>query len=266
MRATSLTGLAIAISLFLTSCSNSNFASGQKTSETPQSSDAVTGPTVEPIAAGNGSWMENFVVEANSSNTADIVFAVDTSGSMEDEIAAIENNIAAFVKSLETNNLDFSIAAIGNGEDFNFPQDPRINVIPEEIGSHDAIGVLNSFLQSPNSVRADSHLNIIIVTDDNGEGNGNLANDFQSPQGIASLKVHAVVGLAEGEDPNNPDCDIPAIGVEHQNLAKASKGLIQNICLNDWSQLIANLSNSVIESTRRAFPLTNGADPNYPLP
>lgn len=259
----------IGICILLASCSGSNFSGKKKSSSNPgvvaPASDDAKPPSNEPIAASNGSWIENFNVEASTSNTADVVFAVDTSGSMEDEIEAIEKNIESFVKTLEKNQLDFSIAAIGNGEDFNFPQDPRIKLIPEEIDSHDAIGVVSGFLASNEAVRPNSHLNVIIVSDDNGEGDGNLAGDFKAPEGIASLKVHAVVGLAEGEDPNNEDCEIAAVGTEHQSLAKNSKGLIQNICINDWSKLIENLSQSIVQSTQRAFPLQHPVDSSQPL-
>ena len=248
-------GLAIALSMTLASCSKSNFASDSNTSDIQGASESTGEQTNDAIAADNGSWVERFAVDESVNSSTDIVFAVDTSGSMEDEITAIELNIASFVKSLEQNKLDFTIAAIGNGNDFDFPQDPRIKVVPEEIDSHDAIGILSSYLMGPNAVRADSHLNVIVVTDDNGEGSGNLAGDFKAPVGITSLKVHAVVGLVEGQDPNNEDCNIRSVGTEYQNLAKSSKGLIQNICINDWSKLIANLSQSIVQSTQRAFPL-----------
>ena len=54
----------------------------------------------------NGNWCGAEVPVSNESNKIDIVFAIDATGSMSDEINNVKTNIAAFSENLIESGLD----------------------------------------------------------------------------------------------------------------------------------------------------------------
>ncbi len=60
----------------------------------------------------NGNWIGTEIPVGKESGKTDIVFAIDATGSMEDEINNVKNNIANFSKSLDERGLDIRFAVI----------------------------------------------------------------------------------------------------------------------------------------------------------
>ena len=217
----------------------------------------------------------------------DLVFVVDTSGSMKDEVAALQNNMNSLINNILDQRFDIKVIAIGGKDpkkksaiDFSFPNvDPqRFGVINRYVHSAQPIGVLSEFFQGKLRDRSDLKLRpgakteVVIITDDNGSNDskqrddqptGNTAADLKIPTDIKKedLRIHAIVGLEEGK--NSSTCNIPNVGTEHQSLAKQTKGLILDICTEDWGKLTQTLAEYITKN--ETLPLDAKPDLSRPV-
>ena len=229
-------------------CNSANFRGGKSVGP---SEPVEPFPSISPEPVPEPSGIETFLYEFEIKEEAgmvDIVLAVDTSGSMTAEKESLERNMETFTNLLEEVVIDYQIFAIGNN--FNFPSNLNLSLVARTVGSNNAIGVLNQFFANGSNLREGVDLHVVIISDDNGEGAGNLAVDFTPPSTAGSISVHGIVGLVQGQDPNNPDCQIVEVGSEHMDLARKYGGTILDLCINDWSQLVKDLSEKIISLTR----------------
>jgi hypothetical protein len=203
----------------------------------------------------------------------DLVFAVDTSASMDDEIRAMQTNLGRLVSGLNSGRLDAQIHVMMDRL-LTLPAgvDPKkVAFVNQEIGSENAISRLNALFAgmyvtsylSPDGVvmpmplafRKGANLEVIVISDDNGDGNGNRAADFNPLNPKATF--NAIVGLPSTMEGGN--CDISGIGMEYITLAQASGGSMLDICSPDWSGLITRLSNDMI---KRSVSFTLSSKPD----
>lgn len=192
----------------------------------------------------------------------DVVFAIDTSASMGEEIAATQANLGKLTGALSSGRLDARIHLMLDRTLILPPEvDPkRIAFIAQEVGSENAISRLNQLfsgslnglyrdaagqpLGAPLAFRSDAHLELIVISDDDGQGEGNLAANLDP--GIQSKATfNAIVGLPSTVEGGS--CDISGVGVEYLKLAKNSQGSELDICSPDWTGLIARLSTDIIK-------------------
>lgn len=230
--------------------------------------------------------------------SVDIVFALDTSGSMGEEKTALETNIAGFVNQLTTagKDIDYRVWMIASG--FTFPSvDPaRFEIVPRKVESNDALQIIKEFVTGtlavpvppatgiatgtatststgtttppipspPRKLRENSLKQFVVVTDDNAKGI--LATDFLSLEATNPLltnktSFNGVIGLKQGKI--SPTCNIAAVGTEYQTLASSpqTKGLIQDLCASDWNKLLETLAKKIVtEAQVREFSLDKIAE------
>jgi hypothetical protein len=205
----------------------------------------------------------------------DVVFAIDTSASMNDELAAVEANLQKLITTLNDGKLDSRIhmlldemIAVPAGSD-----PTRMAFILEEIGSSDAISRLNLLFAGnlaisyfnidgtrmvmPMAFRNDAQLEVVVISDDNGSGTGNRAADFDPKTSKATF--NAIVGLPTSVESNT--CSLSNIGQEYITLATASKGSMLDICSADWSALITRLSTDIVKRSVTFSLSKKPADP-----
>ncbi|WP_141731981.1 hypothetical protein [Oligoflexus tunisiensis] len=192
----------------------------------------------------------------------DVVFAIDTSASMNDEIAATQANLGRMISLLNSGRLDSRIHLMMD-QLLTLPVgvDPgKIAFIDEGVGSEDAISRLTALfagtfdgsyrdaqgapLATPLPFRKDAKLEVVVISDDNGEGNGNLAADFD-PMKTLNATFNAIVGLPTSVE--NNDCELSNVGMEYITLSTSTKGSALDICSVDWSNLITRLSNDIVK-------------------
>jgi hypothetical protein len=213
----------------------------------------------------------------------DIVFAIDTSESMIEEKEVLEANLADFLQRLGEAQIDAQITAIGGKEKkdskpFNFPslsasEFGHLNVY---IHSHDAIGTLVKYYKGdydfPLPLRHGSNLEAVIISDNDGSNDKdrthsldedelrNLSSDFRPPPG-REVTVSAIVGLKKGK--HSETCVVQEQGNEHIKLAEKTKGMVLDICSEDWSDLLATLSKKII--SKSGFKLAKKPDLSKPI-
>ena len=215
----------------------------------------------------NGEFSEAFYIgETETKKPIDIVLAMDTSLSMKQERLLLESNISMFLENLKQANLDVKITAIGNPNEFNFPAHLDRNefaVYGQSIGSWNSLNIVSSFLKSsykPLPFRNDAHLEIIFFSDDNPvAGKGMLASQFSVPQD-KSVSINAVVGLEKSQSGSQTGCNISNVGSEFIELANQTAGKIMNLCNPNWTELLGELSEKIIEVKDKIFALSYKPD------
>lgn len=200
-------------------------------------------------------------------SAVDVFFVMDTSGSMNNEKAGLEQNMAEFVKKFEeqAKSLDYKIFMIGQG--FNFPgTGEKIVKINELVDSVNALTVLTTFfvnkLNDPAILRPDSSKQIIVITDDNAQGvTAPQFKEFINKTNVLKGKTsfNGFVGL-NGSAPN---CSISRVGSTYIELGRDPEvgGLMIDICRQNWDQLLKELAAKIIkEVAKREFELKQAAD------
>jgi hypothetical protein len=192
-------------------------------------------------------------------NPADVIFLVDTSGSMDEEKSRLEKNMEKFLNKffVERKTFDYQMFLIGN--DFDFPsgvtKNPKVNLISRNVQSNDALDIAQEFLEgsltAPTlAVRENATKEIVVITDDNAFGGGvDYFNSRVAANDGAPLRVNGFVGFKFGI--NTFTCIIAAVGQAYIDVAKKSKkpGLIQDLCNDDWSAIMDNLGESITQAS-----------------
>lgn len=281
---------AILYAIVINGCENSEFSGSNKGKKSEnQSSGAGSGEgtgtnpdgsgsgdasqpiaEIEAAAVAAGKNVESF--DGAQKGPIDILFAMDTSGSMTSEKTFLETNMKTFLSKFLAANTEAQITAIGaegiagTTTGFTFPSDlpaEKFTVVNQKVGSHDAIGIIMNYFdgmyQTKLPLRKEAALEVVIITDDDGRNplivggkNGttsrNLAADFVPPAG-KKTRVHAIVGLETSKQVTGV-CEIASIGKEHIALATKYSGTTTDICTQDWGKLLTDLSEDIIKANR----------------
>ena len=239
--------------------SQSDSASNKK----PEASKAEQNPVTQRFSAASSSVKL----------PVDIVFAMDTSGSMDDEKNLLQTHMATFVAEFQkqASGLDFQIFFIG--VDFTFPNTGTgLNLVPLEVSSHDALAVFMDFFRGGGGgkvVRSESIKQLVVVTDDEAEDSAATFKNFvnATPTLRGKTRFNGIIGLPTSKP--NAQCTVESVGQQYISLASDPdlKGLIQDLCVQDWGSLLKSLANNIItqSKTNAAFRLDRAADISKPI-
>lgn len=205
----------------------------------------------------------------------DILFVIDNSGSMKNEQAEMANRFSTFVTSLS--GLDYHVGITTTdvskygvkGSLLRFDQNlthidnntPNAQELfgatiqrPEE-GSGDERGIYAANLaiqMNENSwIRSDAHLAVVVVSDEDERSNGTNLQDLDKPESF-----HREVKGNLGENKNYSFHAIIAdqacvrasggnIGNIYNGLANDLKGIVGNICSNDYSSQLTDIGTRI---------------------
>jgi hypothetical protein len=222
----------------------------------------------------------------NQRKPADIIIAVDNSGSMDDEIGFVRDNLNAFSQSIVDSGIDVRIVLIsaaagerGADRDIDVDEDtgiciaaplgsgqcpadslaPRYTHIAQEVGSHDA---LNLFIETYPSWQAQLRPNatktFVVVTDDNADREPNeTAAAFEAsvaalPGGLfAQWSFSGIYCFSECPDSAE-------IGQTYADLVMRRQGVAGDLCLQDFKPVFDRLAEAVVEGS--------GLDCEWPIP
>ena len=218
----------------------------------------------------------------------DVIFVVDNSGSMTDEIAQVATNINPyFADVLSANGLDDRVITIsGKGTissqlcvapplavaDCN-DNPPLYRAIDQSVGSKDSLSLILSTyanampaLDWSTSLRFNAVKVFIEVTDDNSALSAAsfdsqlLAKQPAGMFGTSSQRryvFHSIVGV----DSSNPStkCTTAANnGAQYQAVSNMTGGGIFSSCTADYSALFSEIADRIVESTACSFPMPDG--------
>lgn len=200
----------------------------------------------------------------------DIIWVVDSSGSMSQENQLVQDNMNAFAQSIVTTGVDYRVILIGSSS-YITVSDPlgsdanRFLHIDETVGSKNAFEVVSSsFSQYASFLRTNSIVHVVIVTDDNSQKKWNWFQSKMVPKLGRNFYFHAV---ASPPPPAGVECSVfdfdpdprckcegangkaAAAGIEYYDLARVTSGTTFSICESDWSPLFTSvLKTSLVNS------------------
>jgi len=244
--------------------------------------DNPSGPPRDP-GATNRPPADNTCAEIsqtaeNRLRPADIIFAVDNSGSMDEEIVFVREQLNAFSQQIVASGVDVRIilisapvastpppppslfdddddqdngiciaAPLGSG---NCPDDsnlPRYLHVPTEVKSHDALNLfIETFPQWRAQLRPNASKTFVVVTDDNAEDEPNdSAAAFSASVGTLDAALFAEWGFSGiycfSECPEAAE-----IGTVYQELVAQKKGVGGDLCLQNFAPVFDALAQAVI--------------------
>ena len=197
------------------------------------------------------------------SSTADVIIAVDTSGSMSEEAAAIESVLASFAAEISSGGLDLHVvlisesrvssdsgicapAPLGSGV---CPADeslPGYRHVVQGIESGGALAaILASHASWSASLRPGASRTVIVVSDDEDDlaaatfHTGLLALE----PGFQAYHFHALV---------HATC--PVIGTQYLTLAALTSGIVKDLCSQDAGAALQQIAPEIVADTGVEIP------------
>lgn len=212
-------------------------------------------------------------VEATQTPRAgNVVFVIDTSGSMDEEAALVQQNINRFVEETTSAGLeDYRVVMVSEPSFVEVPDPLRTDqkhfrYIEEEVGSSEPLAdLLKRFDDYKAFLLPDVMTHFVVVTDDESSV---TADNFiaQMDEKIdGEFRVHSVASPPTGTMPtvnpndlisvitglvnrggcSGPNGDASASGVENYKAAQKTGGLTFSICADDWTSLFTELASEV---------------------
>jgi hypothetical protein len=203
---------------------------------------------------------------------ADIIFAIDNSGSMDEEAVWVQQNMNAFSQQIIAAKIDVHVILIssypgeGNGicvdpplgaggcpsKDTNPPSFLHVN---EEVSSHDALELfVSTYPQYRSALRAGATKHFVVVTDDESEVPAATFNrDIVAldPTSLTGFKFHGIFSFTEG---NKDHCDglSAAEGKIYRELVTQTGGVSGDLCLQDFKPVFDRLARAVVGGSKLA--------------
>lgn len=215
-----------------------------------------------PAAGSGGSGAECGTIRQQAQATpgaVDIVWVIDGSGSMGDEQAAVQHNIASFADAIGSAGLDHHVVMVAEDDvasGTSLGADAlHYRHVETDVGSHNALQkLLESYPAYAGFLRPSAALHFVIVTDDESRM---TAQEFRTQMQVLAGKdftVHAIVSESVGGHACVGACGIPFLcgaatpGLEYLALSDATSGQKASICVSDWSTVFEPLKTAVITS------------------
>ena len=190
---------------------------------------------------------------------ADIVWIIDASPSMVDELATVQQNITNFANTIASAGVDHHVVMLAPGDvaaGTPLAADPAHYLwVLAPVDSNNALQLLlDQYAEYEAFLRPEAALHFIVVTDDESRM---AAADFRSLMGRTAGKPFLFHAIAS-EDVNGLGCigacGLPLVcgafspGRQYYALADATGGEKISICTADWSMVFEPLQRAVIEA------------------
>ncbi len=241
----------------------------------PGNPDAGVGPgfadarTDIPDAAA--CLTENRVAE-EATAPVDIIWVIDTSGSMDDEASAVQNALNDFSSFIDGQMVDYRVVLIASANEMNVPPPlgggPRFRHVNVGVGSTDALEkIITTYPQWQDFLRPDALVHFVVVTDDEsnisqGQFDSMLAG-LTSPGFPNSYTFHSI--CSEETVIFTPPPPIPPImgpcsgglgaggaadpGLTYIDMVANTGGVWKSICSSDWAPIFTAVAQAVAVTT-----------------
>lgn len=197
-----------------------------------------------------------------TSAQADIVWFIDTSGSMEAEANWLQQNMNAFAQYIGSQQIDYHVILIADGYDLCVPpplggpgctDGPRFRHVHQEVDSHDGLEqVIDRYPEYKDFLRAGATTNFVAVSDDNSDRSASWFQTqvaSQTGPGFSDPFVfHSIV--AYGPIPII-GCITGAFGgLVYLQLTADTGGAMFPICETNWANIFGDLAETVVETVQ----------------
>ncbi len=216
----------------------------------------VAGAPEEPKPPSCGSVKQTAEVQLGP---VDIVWIIDSSASMVDELAAVQQNIASFATNIGTAGIDHHVMMLAPGDvalGTPLSEDPaHYRFVPALVDSHNALALL--LAQYPDYqafLRSDAALHFIVVSDDESDVPAETFRIEMEKLAGKKFSFHSIASEDNAGLPCIGACGLPIVcgafapGREYYALSDATGGQKISICVSDWSKVFGALQSAVIES------------------
>jgi hypothetical protein len=193
---------------------------------------------------------------------ADIIIAVDSSGSMDEEIIFVQQNLNSFSQQIIASGIDVRVimigdpgaicigAPLGSGTCPGDTKLPSYVHIPTEVGSNDALNVIiETYPQWRQHLRPEATKSLFVVTDDDAtDGPNNSAAAFRAnftaldPVMLAKWTLNGVYCFTECPD-------AAEIGRVYVDLVAQTMGVAGDLCLQDFKPVFDALAKKIITTS-----------------
>lgn len=203
------------------------------------------------------------------SSPVDIVWVIDTSGSMNEEALLVQTNLNAFVAFLDTAGLDYRVVMVAadsvcvpeplSGGGCPDTDGERYLHVRQTIGSTNALEQLvSTYPQYQPFLRPDASLHFVVVTDDESRRDATwFINQMNAVSpAVPSFTFHTIASLTGSETCflficvpsgcSGPNGDAEAQGRKYMDLSTRTGGVQFSICEADWSPVFTDIGASVI--------------------
>ena len=193
---------------------------------------------------------------------ADIIFAVDSSGSMDEEIVFVQTQMNAFSQQIIASGVDVRViligdpsaicigAPLGSGTCPNDTKMPNYIHIPTEVGSTNALNLfISTYPQWRQYLRPDATKSLVVVTDDDATSRpNNSAATFRTnftaldPVMLAKWTMNGVYCFTECPEAAN-------IGQVYIDLVASTMGVGGDLCLQNFKPVFDALATKIITTS-----------------
>ncbi|MCA9660045.1 MAG: VWA domain-containing protein [Myxococcales bacterium] len=269
---------------------DSGSTSSDSTSTTSDTSDATSDATTNPTgttgtsdsttdattgSSGSdsdteGSCAEVKVEAENKKQPADIIFAIDNSGSMDYEEGAVQDNMNDFSNQIIQSGIDAHVvlisnndiciaAPLGSGQCPNDNKPPSYLHVNDGVGSNNALNkILDHHADWKDMMRPDGAKHVVVVSDDNSDmGAAAFDAAFKAlGPSYEDYQFHAIVGTWDVGDvfecASDPFCcaTIADEGKVYKQLVNMTGGVLGPLCENGnqkFGPLFNTLSMEVVQ-------------------
>ena len=199
--------------------------------------------------------------EVSVSASSDVIFVLDTSASMSDELSSLQNEINNFAASLAAANIDYRIIVLSDSSAFCPPAPlgsgtcpasdnaPNYYQINYTVNSGQVLSAIQSkFAELNTLLRAGSTLHMIVLSDDDDSTSADSFRSFLQAQTtrLGQARLHALVA---GSSPQIGDACFGLVAAESQQAiryAVYSGGQFHDLCDGNLSSQLGDIATFIV--------------------
>lgn len=232
-----------------------------------------TGPSDAAIPPADAACAAVTQEAESTKQPADIIWAVDNSGSMTSEAQAVQNNMNVFAQQIIASGIDVHVvllsapqtiilgipigngvcvgAPLGSGQCPSDSLSPKYLHLPVNVGSLDALNLLTSqYAQYKSMLRPNASKTFVVVTDDNATAAPNNSAATFSAAVTALDPVLFAKWTMSGVFCSTACANCSAVGSVYEDLRKQTAGVAGDMCLTDFAPVFKELAKAVITGSK----------------
>lgn len=187
----------------------------------------------------------------------DVVWVIDSSGSMSNEASLVQQNMNSFVASIAASGADYRVVVLTRAGFVNVPAPlgtdaARFRYVAQAVSSSAALSQAVARLRDYRDfLRPEATLNFIFVTDDESRMSAtDFRNQMDAMLGAQPIVAHAIVSPPNADPADRGACAGPngsaaRPGAEYWQLSAETGGERLSICSADWTALFGQLSTNI---------------------